>query len=189
MSAVLELNPIPVASVSVTAPAPPPAPALTIDEKIRAMIDGGADIATLTAAYLKLRDAKKDLDAQLKAKTAPLILAMDAIETHFLAKFQEMGVDSVKTPNGTPYTSNVSSVTVADNSAFLDFVLSRALSGLPLTDTAKETIKTAMLDSGALSLVEARAAKSAVEEYLTETQELPPGLNRRVETRLNIRAS
>lgn len=188
MSAVLELKPIPVGEAKV-AETPAAVAAPTVFDQITHLIESGADIASLTRVYLKLRDTKKDLDGQLKTKVAPLVLAMDAIETHFLAKFLEMGVDSVKTPHGTPYTSNVSSVTVADNGAFLDFVLARALSGLPLSDAAKETVKAAMLDSGALSLVEARAAKSAVEAYLEETQELPPGLNRRVETRLNIRAS
>lgn len=187
MTATLELKPIP--SAESPAPAPAAPAAASVHDMVKNMIAAGKDIDTLTGVYLKLRNAKKDIDTQAKAKTAPLVLAMDEIENHFLAKFKEMGVDSVKTASGTPYISNVASVTVADNSAFVDFVLNRALSVLPLGDEAKQTILTAMTESGALSLIEARAAKSAVEEFLEETKELPPGLNRRVESKLNIRAS
>lgn len=184
MAAVLELNPIP--ATAPQAQAKPP----TVHDMVMTAIAAGTDIEQLTALYVKLRNAKKDIDEQAKAKTSPLVAAMDAIEAHFLAKFQELGVDSVKTGSGTPYTSNKSSVTVADNDAWLSWVIGRALEALPqLQVEAREALRAAMLESGAFAFLEARAAKTAVEAFLEETKQLPPGLNRRVETVINVRAS
>lgn len=187
MAAVLELKPIPDAEAK---PAQPQGQPTSVLDMVKAAIAQGADMTQLTALYVKLRNAKKDIDEQAKAKTSPLVSAMDAIEAHFLAKFLEMGVDSVKTEAGTPYTSDKTSVTVADNEAWLKWVLDKALEPLQqLQPQAREALREAMLNSGAFAFLEARAAKTAVESYLTETQQLPPGLNRRVETVVNVRAS
>lgn len=183
MSATLELKPIPTADEA----APKAAP--TITDLVKNYIDSGADISVLTALYLKLRNSKKDLDEQAKKKTGPITAGLDLIENHFLAKMLELKVDSLKNEAGTPYRSEKTSITVADNGAFVDYVLTRALSGLAVSDAAKEAIKNAMLDSGQLALIEARAAKSAIEALMEETKELPPGLNHRVEATVNVRAS
>lgn len=198
MSAVLELNPIPAAApkskkaaapAAAETPAPAAATAPSVVDIVKNGIATGADIATLTGLYLKLRAAKQDLDKQAKAKLAPLNEAMDLIEGHFLEKMNEMSVDSLKNAAGTPYKQESVSITVADNSAFVDYVLTRALSGLQVTDAAKEAIKNAIIDSGQLALIEARASKTACEAYLEEMQELPAGLNRRSEFKVNVRAS
>jgi hypothetical protein len=190
MAAVLELNPIPGAEQTPQpAEAAPPA-TKTIHDMVKDAIAAGADIGTLTGLYVKLRNAKKDIDEQAKAKTSPLVAGMETIEAHFLAEFQKLGVDSMKTEFGTPYSQAKSSVTVADNEAWVTWVLNKALEPLKqLTPEARDVIRQSMLDSGALAFLEARAAKSAVEAYLEETKELPPGLNRRVETVVNVRAS
>lgn len=187
MTATLELKPIPADAAAKPADAAPAAP--TVADLVRKYIASGADVSVLTGLYLKLRGSKKDLDEQAKKKTAPVVEGMDLIETHFLAKMLELGVDSLKNEAGTPYKTEKVTVTVADNSAFIDYVLTRALAGLAVTDAAKEAIKNVLIDSGQLALIEARASKSAVEALLEETQELPAGLNRRVEAAVNIRAS
>lgn len=186
MTATLELKPIP------AEPAQAPAPATaapTVVDIVKNGIATGADVATLTGLYLKLRAAKQDLDKQAKAKLAPLNESMDLIENHFLAKMNEMSVDSLKNAAGTPYKQESVSITVADNSAFVDFVLTRALQGLQVTDQAKEAIKNVIIDSGQLALIEARASKTACESYMEEVGELPAGLNRRSEFKVNVRAS
>lgn len=188
MTATLELKPIPdAAPAAQAAPANEGFPSLT--DLVKRYIDNGADIATLTALYLKLRNSKKDLDEQAKKKTGPIVAGMDLIENHFLAKMLEMKVDSLKNDAGTPYRSEKVSITVADNSAFVDYVLDRALQALPVTPEARDAIKAAMIDSGQLALIEARASKSAIEALMEETKELPPGLNHRVEATVNVRAS
>lgn len=177
----LELNPIP------TEQEAQPAPSLV--DIVGHHIENGTDVSELTALYLKLRDAKSDLQAQAKERMAPINQGLEMIETHFLSLMLDMKVDSLKNEAGTPYKSEVPSVTVADNSAFMDFVLTNALAGLQVSEEAREAIKNHMIESGHLALIEARASKSAVEAYLEETKELPPGLNRRVDVRVNVRAS
>lgn len=187
MTTTLKLKPIPGADKESAPPTTQPVTAPNISDMVKSYIDKGVDIAVLTKLYLKLRDAKKDLETQAKAKLSPINTGMDMIENHFLAKMLEMGVDSLKNAEGTPYKSNRVSITVADNEAWLDFVLTRALSGLAITDKAKDAIKSAMLESGQLALIEARACKSVVESLVEETHELPAGLNRREEATVNIR--
>lgn len=147
------------------------------------------DMATLTQLYLKLRNAKKDIDEQAKAKTRPLTEGMERLESFFLQKMEELGVDALKNDAGTPYRTTKVSVTVADTSVFMEYILDKALESLPIKPDAKEVIKNAMLDSGHFALLEARASKTAVEAYLEETDELPPGLNRRVEAAVNVRTA
>lgn len=193
MTTTLQLNPIPAAGAeaapAASAATTKPAAGVNVVDIVKKGIESGADAATLTGLYLKLRNAKKDLDEQAKSKTKPLVEALDMIENHFLTKMNEMGVDSLKNAAGTPYKQESVSITVADNSAFVDFVLSRALQALPVSEAARESIKNAIIESGQLALIEARASKTACETFLEETQELPAGLNRRSEFKVNVRAS
>lgn len=190
MATTMKLKPIPGAdkeSATPTTPAAATSAAPNIKDMVASYIDKGVDIAVLTKLYLKLRDGKKDLETQAKAKLSPINDGLELIENHFLSKMLEMGVDSLKNAEGTPYKSKRVSITVADNEAWVDFVLSRALESLPLNEVAKTAIKDAMLGSGQLALIEARAAKTAVEALMEETHELPPGLNRREEATVNVR--
>ena len=101
----------------------------------------------------------------------------------------ELGTDSLKNEAGTPYRTEAVSITCADSQAFMDYVLDRALQALPVKPEARDAIKQAMIESGQLMLLEARPSKSAVETLLQETQELPAGLNRRVEAKVNVRSA
>ena len=191
MAATLELNPIPGNDTAKPAAAntAPAAGTTVLDIVTKAVQAEKPDVAQLTGIYLKLRNTKKDLEAQAKAKIQPLNQGMELIEGFFLSKMLELGVDSLKNEAGTPYRSEKVSITVADNMTFVDFVLDRALSSLPISEQARGAIKQAMVDSGQLALIEARASKSAVEAYLEETKELPPGLNHRVEATVNVRTA
>lgn len=195
MSAVLELKPIPGAAEAPPSPPPAAAAPVSILDQVKAAIEAagkegsGVTLATLTALYIKIRDAKKDIDEQAKAKTAPLTQSIDALEAYFLDQMNKMGLDSLKNEAGTPYKSERSSVTVADNEAYVGWVLDKALEALPVTPEARNAVKTAIMDSGALAFIESRASKSAVEAFMEETKQLPPGLNRRVESVVNVRAS
>lgn len=186
MSQVLTLNPLP------TPPAvddPPQAqPEHPILKAVGVMIEGKAPFDTLTKTYLAIRDKKKDLDAQAKARVAPLGDALAQLEAHMLGRFTEMGVDNVKTPFGTPYISTKSSVTMADADVYWRFVLAQAFNGLPLQESALTAIINHMVGSGALALIESRPAKAAVETYVEANKELPPGVNTRTERVLNVKS-
>lgn len=184
MSTTLELKPLP------TPPKVAPAAGTSVVDIVQRMLQADEpNIATLTSTYLKLRHSKKDIEAQAKERIAPITQAMDLIESFWLERMNAMGVDSLKNEAGTPYKSERVSVTIADSQAFLDNVLDRALQALPIKPEAREAIKTAMIESGQLALLEVRPSKSAVEALLEETQELPPGLNRRVEATVNVRSA
>lgn len=184
-TATLELKPIPGGDQPTTEAPTKPA----IDKIVEAAIAAKTPIDKLTALYLKLRNGEADLKKQAAEKVGPIKTGMELLENHFLAQMLELGVDSLKNAAGTPYKSNKVSITVADNEAWLNFVLDRALSALPIKPEMLTKIKEAMLESGQLALIEARASKTAVEALLEETKILPDGLNRREETTVNVRAS
>ncbi|OWT53387.1 hypothetical protein [Candidimonas nitroreducens] len=189
---VLELNPIPeVDATEAEPPAAAPAPTTpsTLPEIVQHQIDNGADMAQLTRMYLRLRDSEKDLKVQAAQRLAPLRAAMDLIESKFLDQMNELKVDSLKNEAGTPYKKEHTTISVADNETFIGFVLDRSLEALPVSADAKAAIKNVILNSGQLALIEARASKSAVEAYLEETQELPPGLNRSAAFVVNVRSN
>jgi len=182
----LELAPIPEAEDAPQQDAvAPESPVVTI---VRQAIEAGEGMDKLTGLYLKLRGGADDLKKQLSAKMAPINKAMDMIENHFLAKMNEMGVENLKNANGTPYKTIAVSVSVADNEAFVSYVLLNSLGDLPLNEETKHKIVEAMKNNGAFALIESRASKSAVEAQLEATGELPPGLNRRVEVKVNVKS-
>lgn len=182
----LDLNPIPTSDETKVAP---PKGATVLDIVEKALSAEKPDMAVLTKLYLKLRDAKKDIDEQAKTRTKPMTEGMDKIESFFLSTMTELGVDSLKNDAGTPYRSERVSVSVADVTVYWEYVLDKSLESLPIKPETKSVIKNAMIESGQLSLIEARASKSAVEALLEETSELPPGLNRYVEAKVNVRSS
>lgn len=181
MATVLQLNPIP------EAPSAPVDPLVALVD--RAITAEKPNMEQITTIYLKLRGAERDLKEKARAKIAPITAGMERIEAFLLAKMNELGVDSLKNEAGTPYKSERVTISVADNAAFVDFVLDRALQALPVSEEARASIVRAIVDSGQFALIEARASKTAVEALLEETGELPPGLNRRSENTVNVRAS
>lgn len=112
-------------------------------------------VDVLIAKYVELREKKARMDEEHKQRLAPINKAMDTLEAYILKNFQESGVESARTDAGTAYISEKSSTTVADKEAFLNFVK----------------------QSEAWHLLDVRALKTAVEEYLTVNQTLPAGVN------------
>jgi phage host-nuclease inhibitor protein Gam len=125
-------------------------------------------LSEAVALYIKLRDQKAEAKAQYEASVAPLTEKMDKLEAKLLQAFDSTGVDSVKTEFGTAYTSTRTTASVADRDAFMDFV------------KAKEE----------WSLLEVRASKTAVEQFVAANDsQVPPGVNLRVERVVNVRRS
>jgi hypothetical protein len=124
-------------------------------------------VGKLVDGYVKLRDKKAALKARHDAEMAPLIAMMDKIEVHLLQAMQEQGVTSYKADAGTAYAQTRTSVSTADSDAFFRFCI----------------------DTGNTHLMEKRAAKTQVEEFVNAGGDLPPGLNYRRELVVNIRRS
>jgi hypothetical protein len=121
----------------------------------------------LIQKYLKLRDAKSELEAKHKQETSRYTQAMAKIEKMLLAEFNETGQDSAKTGAGTAYKTIRTSAKVADRDAFFDFVR----------------------ESESWAFLESRVNKTAVEEYLQEHEQLPPGVDVTRSATINIRRS
>lgn len=110
----------------------------------------------LIQAYIKVRDDLSAKEAEMKAALAPLKDKLDKIETEMLRRFNERGVESVRTKFGTAYKNTRASVSVADWDAFFN--------GFVLPNKAWDFINHA-------------ANKSSIQQYKEEHNELPPGIN------------
>lgn len=118
--------------------------------------------------YIQLRDKKAQMKSDFEASVAPITEKMDKLEAKLLDVFNKTGMDSVKTEHGTAYTAVRTTASVADREAFMEFV------------KANEE----------WSLIEVRAAKTAIEQFRDNNDnELPPGINIRSERVVNIRRS
>ncbi len=118
--------------------------------------------------YIQLRDKKAEMKSEFEASVAPINEKMEKLEAKLLDVFNKTGMDSVKTEHGTAYTAVRTTASVADREAFMEFV------------KANEE----------WSLIEVRAAKTAIEQFRDNNDnELPPGINIRSERVVNIRRS
>jgi len=124
-------------------------------------------IDELIQKYLKLREAKQEKEAEHKAELKPITNAMTKIEQMLLSEFSETGQESAKTAFGTAYVSTRTSAKVANRDEFLEFVTRE----------------------GAWSFLESRVNKTAVDEYMAEHEELPPGVDVTRSMTVNIRRS
>lgn len=122
-------------------------------------------ISEVVETYVKLRDKKSELKADYDAKKLKIDEALTQIENKLLEAFNNTGMESVKTAMGTAYVSEQTSATVADREAFMKHVL----------------------ENDGMGLLEVRCSKTAVAQYMEETQELPPGVNWRSERVINVR--
>jgi hypothetical protein len=115
--------------------------------------------------YIQLRDKANELKQKHKEELAPYNDAMGKLELYFQNKMNELDLENLKGHGGVAYQTVQSSVTIADWDAFFDYVS----------------------ENKAFYLLEKRAAKTAVEEILEETGELPPGLNVKRNIKVNVR--
>jgi hypothetical protein len=105
----------------------------------------------MAAMRLKLNEQIKDAEvvvSEIKAKR-------EKIDVEFLRRFNEQGLQNVKTKHGTPYIIERTTVSVADKDAFWKW----------------------MEKNNAFDFMEVRASKKMVESYKEEHEDLPPGLN------------
>lgn len=124
-------------------------------------------VDVLVEKYIKVRDKVAELDEQHKIAIAPYKEVMDKIESALLAHFNETGQESARTAHGTAYRQRATSVTVASRPDFLEFVKA----------------------NDRWDLVDARAAKKNIEEYLDEHESVPPGINFSASYKVNFRRS
>lgn len=124
------------------------------------------DDQSLIKRYVQIRDSQSqrkaayDLDDQ-KDKNMRL-----GIETEFLRRFNERGIDSVSSRDfGVAYRTTRTSTSVADFEALLGHVK----------------------ENEAWELIERRVNKTAVQEFVEEHGDLPPGVNMSSVQQINFR--
>jgi hypothetical protein len=122
-------------------------------------------IGEIIQKFVSLRDEltewKRSVDEEERRRKAELT----KLEVILLGKADELGVDSFKTEYGTAYKTMEEHFRVQDWNAFVEYV--------------KET--------GNFSLFQKRVTKTAAKDVLVETGELPRGLDRYQEFKINVR--
>lgn len=126
-----------------------------------------APVDQIIERYIALRDKKADLKAAFTQSTEAIDAALERIENFLLKTMQDLGVESLRSGLGTAYKQAQTSATVADWESALDWV--------------KKNEQWAMLEK--------RVSKSFVEAYKNENADLPPGIDWREVTKVNIRRS
>lgn len=121
----------------------------------------------LVVQYIALRDRRATRKQAFTNEDAADAALQKKIEAVLLKQFSALGMDSIKTEHGTAYRSLLTSVTVADREAFLEFCIG----------------------TGATELLDVRANKTSVVQYKEATGQLPPAVNWREEATVNVRRS
>ena len=124
-------------------------------------------LSEVVAKYVELREKKANLKSEYAMQVAPIEAKMAKIEGKLLEVLDQTGGKSFRTPHGTAYVSVRTTASVADRETFFEFV--KQNEEWPLMQVA--------------------VVKSAVEQYKSVNQELPPGINWREERVVNIRRS
>lgn len=119
--------------------------------------------------YIALRDKKTDLKGDYEKKVAAVDQALERIEMFLLKHLNDNSAESVRTGAGTFFKSARTSATAADWDA-----VSAWIQEDPETRWA---------------MLEKRVSKGFVEAYEAEHNDLPPGVNVRKETTVNVRRS
>lgn len=126
-----------------------------------------ADVNTVVAKYVEIRDRRSALKKQYETDDAKLKAALNDIEVYLLHLMQEMGgVENIKTDAGTAYKSTTTKASLADRALARAFVL----------------------ETGNLDLLEMRASSTGVKTYMEEHDgALPAGFSVFTEETVNIR--
>jgi phage host-nuclease inhibitor protein Gam len=124
-------------------------------------------LSEAVSLYIKMRDRKAELKAEFDAKVAPLNEKMDKLEAKLLHVFNETGMDSVKTESGTAYATTRVTASVADKEIFMAHVRAHDDWGL----------------------LEVRTSKTAIDQYRSVHDDIPPGVSMREERVVNVRRS
>jgi hypothetical protein len=122
-------------------------------------------LSEIISKYIQLRDKKAQMKAEYEGAVAPIQAALDKAEAAMLTVMQQQGVESFRTDAGTVYQSTRTSASVADWDSAFGFIQANNL----------------------WNMLEKRVSKSAVDEYVAQNNDLPPGINYRSEITVGVR--
>jgi hypothetical protein len=116
-------------------------------------------------AYLKYRNKKEALEAQIKEQVKELKDKMAKLEAWMKTKADAEGVTSFKTAHGTAFVTTNDYANVADWDAVLAFVK----------------------ENDAYDMLEKRVSKNAVRGYIDQQKAVPSGVNYGTRIDVNVR--
>ena len=119
----------------------------------------------VVAAYLKLRNKKEAIEAEMKDQVKVLKEKMEQFEAWIKEQADAQGVTSFKTKHGTAFLTTTDYANVADWDAVLGFIR----------------------ENEAYDMLEKRISKVAVRGYIDATKAVPPGVNYGTKLEVNIR--
>lgn len=119
----------------------------------------------LVAEYRQIRDSIADQQKAFEASIKPLKERREAIENILLDDLNRSGANSVNTNSGTAYKTTRTSYGVEDPAAFRAWAEAH----------------------GHLDFFENRVSKEAIENWVNEGKQLPPGIKVSTFTTVNIR--
>ena len=120
----------------------------------------------LTRIYIKMRDKKAELEAELENQVGKLENDMGTVKTAILNHMKSLGVESLRTDAGTVYRTVRTKYSTSDWESMGKFIL----------------------EHGVPELLEKRLQQTNMRAFLEENPELlPPGLNANAEYSVTIR--
>ena len=121
------------------------------------------DISQIIGRFVQLRHAVEILTAKHEAELAPYKEAMTALEGAAHQHLLNNNEQSIKTEHGTVFFKGWTQVKMADKQTFVEWLLD-------VRDPAEASNRVASFFTAAVS-------KEAVETWLEENNQLPPGLD------------
>lgn len=129
------------------------------------MSEGTPNVGDVIRTYMKLRDQKVALEAEVKERVSALKVKMEKLEAFLKTQMDAQGLTSFKSEYGTAFLTTTDYANVADWDAVLDFIR----------------------DNEAYDMLEKRVSKIAVRSYIEQTKTVPPGVNYGTRLEINIR--
>lgn len=111
-------------------------------------------VDVLVDRYVKLRDRIKQAEDAHKERMKPAKDMLEQLNNQLLDAINKSGAESISTVFGTAYRNPRTSVSIEDGEQFRPYVIANEL----------------------WDLVDWKANKTAVEDYLKEFESLPPGV-------------
>jgi hypothetical protein len=122
-------------------------------------------IGDVIRTYMKLRDQKAAIEAQLKDQVAAIKVKMEKLEAYLKTQMDAQGLTSFKSEYGTAFLTTTDYANVADWDAVLNFIR----------------------ENEAYDLLEKRVSKIAVRGYIERMKAVPPGINYGTKLEVNVR--
>lgn len=153
-----------------------------VEEVLIDKLQADKDMNELVGFYNNGRDELDALDNQYKEEKAHLALRQEKLENAIFAVLKDTNVESMRTKNGTAFTSTQASVKIADWGVFLRTVVTEALAAAGPTASLDK-----IMEQEAWALLKRAASKDAVKAYLEENKACVPGVDYTTRLQVSVR--